>query len=422
MGLEFSPRAPVDGHQKIGEALERYSMSPARGDERANISASDGIETWALSLEDASRGELSGARPVYWRYLVFSGLDSVEEVHVRSRGAASTVSAFVDGPVAERLLAAFSCAENLDEVRVGSYEPRVLVVPGLALIALWLHSGDGDEPVDLYVPLAPSSRVLPPGAPASAKELAQALVGAATQQIALIAAAPGASGGAGPGTAGVAQAAPLVIPTSLRLTSLTLTRRPQPPVATPEPFRAPTPQPSPGPSQRFDRGRAEERQLGFTIESIKAGYSNWCWAAVAASVGRFLKTGTGEWRQCEIASHCLQEHCCEDGSARDCDVYGYLDTALRYTKSLKEPPDEDYARADQIKESIDQGRPICVRIEWFDHGAHFVVITGYRLEAGRMQISIDNPATGRVQIALEDFPAAYGDGGSWTDTYYCEAH
>jgi hypothetical protein len=54
--------------------------------------------------------------------------------------------------------------------------------------------------------------------------------------------------------------------------------------------------------------------------------TNWCWAAVSASVAGFFG---GAWTQCAIAS--AERHprnCCANPLPNGCDVYWYLDAPL----------------------------------------------------------------------------------------------
>jgi hypothetical protein len=60
-------------------------------------------------------------------------------------------------------------AKTDPRVSQGTYEQRLLHVPALYVMALWLHEPTGAA--DLLVPLAPSPRDLPAGRPLSAGEV-----------------------------------------------------------------------------------------------------------------------------------------------------------------------------------------------------------------------------------------------------------
>src|SRR4029079_16590575 len=104
-------------------------------------------------------------------------------------------------------------------------------------------------------------------------------------------------------------------------------------------------------------------------------HTNWCWSAVATSVGLFFQTG--DWTQCGTANGCLNlpgTDCCTDPGP--CNVYGFLNQSLTFTKSLNQFF-EGTAPASDIEEQVGQNDPVCVRVAWNGGGAHFLSITGY---------------------------------------------
>ena len=147
-------------------------------------------------------------------------------------------------------------------------------------------------------------------------------------------------------------------------------------------------------------------------------HSNWCWTAVATSVG--LLFGTGQWTQCDTATSCLpNQDCCK--APGPCNVYGPLDAALSHTKSLAGP--ERAGRADPtiFEPELDAGHPVCVRVAWFAGGAHFLAITGYD-DPGtvndQIMLDLQDPEFGPSRILLGYFPQAYRTvGGDWTYFY-----
>lgn len=146
--------------------------------------------------------------------------------------------------------------------------------------------------------------------------------------------------------------------------------------------------------------------LDFSIETQTQ--SNWCWAAVAASVGHYYQTGN--WSQCGIASNALNFSCCDN--PWQCNVYGYLDIALTITHSFNS---KTFSRIEEpvISNEIQTGRPVCLRCAWNGGGAHFVVI--YGVNSGHILVA--DSIYGYSVNQLENFPAAYQSGGQWTHTY-----
>jgi hypothetical protein len=84
-----------------------------------------------------------------------------------SQGGGEQFSHFNSGPFVASTATALEAAEGLVEIRDGSYEMRLLHVPALYTMALWLH-GDGN---DVLVPLAPSPDGVEPNRAYPADEL-----------------------------------------------------------------------------------------------------------------------------------------------------------------------------------------------------------------------------------------------------------
>ena len=74
-----------------------------------------------------------------------------------------------------------------------------------------------------------------------------------------------------------------------------------------------------------------------------------------------------------------------------------------------------FAALDAIAEQIDAGRPIGLCIDWTAGGGHFVVVDGYDLETG--QIDVKDPLFGPSVVEDASFPASYQGGGTWSWTY-----
>ncbi|MDB1089389.1 hypothetical protein PJ985_17635 [Streptomyces sp. ACA25] len=116
-------------------------------------------------------GDTAGAprtRLAGWRYLL--------ELNSRAVGAAETMltadgwafSHFSEGPFTASTREALGQADSLP----ADYQPRLLSVPELYMLTLWLHADTGADPQegspaapDLLVPLAPAPPGIPPGLP-----------------------------------------------------------------------------------------------------------------------------------------------------------------------------------------------------------------------------------------------------------------
>lgn len=149
--------------------------------------------------------------------------------------------------------------------------------------------------------------------------------------------------------------------------------------------------------------------LNFTMQ--RQTQSNWCWAAVSASVGNFY--GTGGWTQCGVATAELGRNCCSQPGP--CNVYGYLDSSLRTTRSFNRML-SSRIQLSEITNQISQGRPVGLRCAWYGGGAHFLTIYGI---SGNY-INVADSIYGYATYALNSFPANYQGGGNWTHTYYTQ--
>jgi len=142
--------------------------------------------------------------------------------------------------------------------------------------------------------------------------------------------------------------------------------------------------------------------------------SNWCWAAVSVSVDHYfspLSTTT----QCYVAGKVTGLDCC--GGVGDCDLPERLEDALQVVNinPVIDPP----LTFDAVRQQIDAGRPVCVRIGWPDQQrGHFVVICGYReLTSCQQLLAIADPFYAGSTIDFGEFNTNYQGGGQWTDSY-----
>jgi hypothetical protein len=153
---------------------------------------------------------------------------------------------------------------------------------------------------------------------------------------------------------------------------------------------------------------------------------NWCWAAVAASVGDFF-AGQPTWDQCTIANQeLMRSDCCDGGADGPCNVYGFLASSLNRVHCLKSWAIDQRAAFAAVCDEIDSSRPVCLRVAWRGGGAHFVAITGYSdRDPSLARVRIEDPVYRYHDIAWTDFLTAYAPAGSlqgdWTDTYYTTA-
>lgn len=168
-------------------------------------------------------------------------------------------------------------------------------------------------------------------------------------------------------------------------------------------------------------------QIGIEAEPQKGDF--WCWAAVAVSLDRFFRIGSRR-SQCGVATQVLHVAggCCQGSAARpECDQATFLEDALEAVDQMaggpSNPSERPSTRASQfalIKEQIDLGLPVCIRVAW-NRGAgegHFLMITGYNEVGRRKYVHVEDSIWGSGFYSLSDFANSYQDDeGRWTDSY-----
>ncbi|MDT9701124.1 hypothetical protein [Streptomyces sp. P17] len=104
----------------------------------------------------------SATRLAGWRFLIRCGDRAVAAAETRLTPDGWAFSHFFEGPYITSTERALRQAETMPQ----SYQPRLLSVPGLYMLTLWLHGDIAADataghpaPTDLLVPLAPA----PPG-------------------------------------------------------------------------------------------------------------------------------------------------------------------------------------------------------------------------------------------------------------------
>lgn len=126
-----------------------------------------------VDLADLAAGRgVEAARPVGWRWLVHDGEHTVGAVEV-SDGGPGPAARFTQGPFTTCTDAAVATIRNLPQIERGYFELRLLHIPGLYTVALWLADLIGWQ--DLLVPLAPAPPGVQPLRAYPADELADAL-------------------------------------------------------------------------------------------------------------------------------------------------------------------------------------------------------------------------------------------------------
>ncbi|MEH1017762.1 MULTISPECIES: hypothetical protein [unclassified Micromonospora] len=137
-----------------------------------NVEVSTPHQVFTMGLDDVEAGGgLERARPGGWRFLLESGGEVIASAETAETPEGARPPTFNEGPYVGATATAVKAARALPQLATARFELRLLRIPALYLMALWLHS----PTTDLLIPLAPSpigseGKVVPP--PVFFRELA----------------------------------------------------------------------------------------------------------------------------------------------------------------------------------------------------------------------------------------------------------
>jgi hypothetical protein len=160
---------PVEVSQEsvdaVREHLEAVAGRPEFPERALTESATRGVslsaahDVYSAGVDQLAAGRgLASATPVARAFLVMDGPNAVASVEQDTEGGGVSST---EGPFAEATARAIERAEEDPRLADGDYELRVLRVPGLYLIAVWLKDLNGDG--DVVIPLDPAPAPLEAG-------------------------------------------------------------------------------------------------------------------------------------------------------------------------------------------------------------------------------------------------------------------
>jgi hypothetical protein len=177
------PDAPPNALDVIRRDVPRFlGVAPPNSDMRAmsggaamiNIAAPHPV--YVATIEDVlARRVLANARETTWRYFLVRGNDDAFAAAELTGGEVAHVN---EGPFVEGTSRAMIFAEDLDRVREADYEMRLLRIPALYVVAVWLRSSNDD----ILVPSAPAPAPLQANAPYDEGRFTDALTPLAQQR------------------------------------------------------------------------------------------------------------------------------------------------------------------------------------------------------------------------------------------------
>ncbi|MFI6324107.1 hypothetical protein ACIBG8_41735 [Nonomuraea sp. NPDC050556] len=133
--------------------------------QEGDLDVSTPHQVFTIGLDDIESGAgLDAARPVGWRYLITGGGEVIASAETAEGPDGTPEPAqFTEGRFVAATATAVRSARALPQLEKANFELRLLRIPALYLMALWLHS----PATDLLVPLAPSpigkeGQIVPP--------------------------------------------------------------------------------------------------------------------------------------------------------------------------------------------------------------------------------------------------------------------
>ncbi|HTS23306.1 MAG TPA: hypothetical protein VMN79_16035 [Casimicrobiaceae bacterium] len=170
-------------------ARERTLPQRMREMRLETLSHSEPHPVYFVPLDALAEGKLlAAAKQTSWRYLIVQDNDAVAEAEltVGRRGAKSAAArplafaGLTHGPFAAATVDALHAAERLPQVARDDYELRLLRIPAVYFVALWLHGAKED----LLIPMGNPPGGLKSNHPYSEAAIVRALRGPAEQAVA----------------------------------------------------------------------------------------------------------------------------------------------------------------------------------------------------------------------------------------------
>jgi hypothetical protein len=130
------------------------------------------------------------------------------------------------------------------------------------------------------------------------------------------------------------------------------------------------------------------KRIEFKVQ--KQARSNWCWAAVAASIGALYNKGGSVKGQCCLAVDVLKKpSCCDDPDS--CNSGAAMDDALRDNGTLREPPeDANDLNFDSIVKEIEKNLVIGCGVATSSNG-HALALYGWDISDGVQRVYLWDP-------------------------------
>ena len=181
---------PRQAHRAVQETLSEraersdFATRALRQAPAGELMLSAPHPVYTLRLSDLVEGKgLESAELTGWRYLVQRGDATIAsaEIHTGAAGAGAAALEVNEGPFVGATSSAVAKAEELPQVDHEVYELRLLRIPALYLVALWLNAqGDAE---DVLMPIGPTPPEVESERPYGPDELLKTLDQEARKQV-----------------------------------------------------------------------------------------------------------------------------------------------------------------------------------------------------------------------------------------------
>lgn len=146
---------------------------------------------------------------------------------------------------------------------------------------------------------------------------------------------------------------------------------------------------------------------------------NWCWAAVAVSIGKYFEPAT-LWTQCKLVNFILsRSDCCGDPIPCQCDKARALSPAIKAVGNLHNHQ-SGYLKIEDARLELEDGNPVGMALK-LSFSTHFVVLHGIQWGSQELMF-IKDPDMTVIPLQYGQFPGGpYGATAKWIHTYRTEA-
>jgi hypothetical protein len=182
-----APQPPSDAVEAVRRSMARPrpgESPPGPGLEApaapTSVSAPQRVFTAGLEALSGLGAIYEIAEATGWRFLVEEGREPVAAAEVQDETRAAVPAQLTKGPFVRSTAEGLRAAEALEPVQEADFELRLLRVPALNLLALWLYSSGSD---DLFVPLEPAPRPFEAGRSYPEPEFGDLVAGLARQTL-----------------------------------------------------------------------------------------------------------------------------------------------------------------------------------------------------------------------------------------------